>query len=401
MFRLPTTISLIAALAACAPSSSSDFTAPPGSMAPELTVGADGRAYLSWLEPAGTGHALRFAVYDDSGWSVARTVTQGDNWLANWADFPSVTAFGNGTLAAHWLQQRGEVSHAYDIALSFSRDGGATWDAPLTPHDDGTETEHGFATLSPSGPDGLQMIWLDGRNMAGHDEATAELHSAMTLRFAEFDSAGRMLEAVELDARTCACCQTSAVNTESGLLVAYRDRTPEEIRDIMLLRRTDGRWQEPEPVSQDNWHIEACPVNGPSLDARDKRMAVAWFSGAENFPKVQVAFARDDGSAFGTPLRVDTGRALGRVDVVLLDDYAALVSWVELADKDAQVVVRQVHQDGRMGMPETLVRVDPSRLSGFPRMVRRGDDVLIAWTEGDAKARQVRAVVRPVRSLSF
>ena len=365
-------------------------------MAPELTVGGDGRAYLSWLETSGTGHALRFAVYDDSGWSVARTVAQGDNWLANWADFPSVTALGDGTLAAHWLQRKGDVSHAYDIALSFSRDGGSTWGAPVTPHDDGTETEHGFVTLIPTGPERLEMIWLDGRNMAGHDEETAELHSAMTLRHAAFNGQGHLLESAELDARACSCCQTSAVNTKSGLLVAYRDRTPEEIRDIALLRRTDGRWQEPAPVSMDGWHIEACPVNGPSLDARGEQTAIAWFSGAGNVPRVHVAFSAGAAHGFGAPLRVDTGRALGRVDVVLLDADAALVSWVELAGKHAQVVVRKVHQDGRMGMPETLARTDPSRLSGFPRMVRRGNEVLIAWTEGDAKQRRVRAEVRRV-----
>ena len=362
-------------------------------MAPELTMGGDGRAYLSWLESQGSGHALRFATFDAAGWSEARTVAHGDNWLANWADFPSVTAFGNGTLAAHWLRRRGEVSHAYDVAMSFSRDGGATWDEPVSPHADGTETEHGFVTLVPAGPERLQVIWLDGRNMAGHDEDTAELHSAMTLRHAEYDGHSRKISEVELDARTCSCCQTSAVNTPKGLLVAYRDRTAEEIRDIVLLRNVDGQWQQPEPVASDGWHIEACPVNGPSLDARDKHLVAAWFNGAENTPRVQVAFADHDGGTFSTPLRVDAGRALGRVDVVLLDSGSALVSWVELSGKDAQVVIRQVRQDGRMGMPETLVRVDPSRLSGFPRMVRRGGDVLIAWTEGDARARHVQARV--------
>jgi len=386
-----------ALLTACTPASAPDFSAPPGSMAPELTLGGDGRAYLSWLEPQGSGHALRFAAYDDAGWGVARTVARGDNWFVNWADFPSVTALDNGTLAAHWLQRRGDVGHAYDIAMSFSRDGGATWDQPVSPHDDNTETEHGFVTLVPTGPDRLQAVWLDGRNMAGHDADTAELHSAMTLRHAEYDGQGQQLNQRELDARTCSCCQTSAVNTPAGLLVAYRDRTPDEIRDIVSMRSIGGQWQEPELVAGDGWHIEACPVNGPSLDARDQRVVAAWFNGAKNSPRVQVAFADNNGNPFSTPLRVDAGRALGRVDVVMIDGDTALVSWVELSGKEAQVMVRQVHRDGRMGMPETLVRVDPSRLSGFPRMVRRGDEVLIAWTEGDTKARRVQSVVRPVR----
>ena len=38
----------------------------PGSAEPNLTVGADGRVYMSWLEPADSGHAPRFSVYDES-----------------------------------------------------------------------------------------------------------------------------------------------------------------------------------------------------------------------------------------------------------------------------------------------------------------------------------------------
>lgn len=395
IFRL---LSVCLALVACNGAEPPAFTAPAGSLAPELSVGGDGRAYLSWLEPDGADHALRFAVFDDAGWSTARTVARGDDFLANWADFPSVTALGDGTLAAHWLVLNRETSHAYDIALSFSRDGGATWLAPITPHDDRTATEHGFVTLVPVARDRLQLVWLDGRAMAGHDMESAEQYAAMTLRFAEFDGSGTMFENREVDARACSCCQTSAARVGGDLVVAFRDRSEAEIRDIALLRRAGGEWAEPLVVADDGWHIESCPVNGPSVDARGGTLAVAWFSGAGNEPRVQAAFLGADGEPVSTPVRVDAGRALGRVDIVLTAPDAALVSWVELADDHAQLKLRQVYRDGRMDMPETLVRVDPSRLSGFPRMARRGDDVLIAWTEGDAKARRVRAEVRRVKS---
>lgn len=395
-FRL---LAVCLALCACSGAEPPVFAAPPGSLAPEVTLGGDGRAYLSWLEPDSGGHALRFVTFDDAGWSVPRTVVRGDDLLANWADFPSVTALGDGTLAAHWLVLNPVTSHAYDIALGFSRDGGRTWLPPITPHDDRTATEHGFVSLVPAARDRLHMVWLDGRAMAGHDMESAEQHAAMMLRFAEFDGHGTMLENAEVDARVCSCCQTSAVRTGADLVVAFRDRSEAEIRDIALLRRAGGAWSASRPVADDGWHIEACPVNGPSVDARDGAMAVAWFSGADDEPRVQAAFTGADGATFSTPLRVDGGRALGRVDIVLTGPDAALVSWVELGGYHALVKLRQVYRDGRMDMPETLVRVDPSRLSGFPRMVRRGDDVLIAWTEGDAKQRRVRAEVRRVRSV--
>lgn len=389
-------LAVIVVLAACTPAAPPGFDAPPGSMAPELNIGGDGRAYLSWLETDGNGHALRYAVFDDSGWSAPRTVVRGVDLLANWADFPSVTALGDGTLAAHWLVLNKATSHAYDIALSFSRDGGNTWLAPITPHDDRTATEHGFVTLVPAARDRLQLVWLDGRNMDGLDMEHAEEHAAMTLRFAEFDGTGVMLENTELDPGTCSCCQTGAAMAGPDLLVVYRDRSAEEIRDVALLRRAAGAWSAPMPVARDGWRIEACPVNGPGIDARDGKVAVAWFSGAADVPQVQVAFMAATGTAMEKPVRVDAGRAIGRADVVLAGADSALVSWLELSGKQAEVRLRRVYRDGRMDMPETLVQVDPSRFSGFPRMARRGDLVLIAWTQGDAKQRQVRAEVRRV-----
>ena len=81
--------------------------APAGSAEPNLTV-ADGRAYLSWLEPTpASGHALRFATLENGQWSAPRTVAQGSRFFVNWADFPSLHALPGGRLAAHWLERSG------------------------------------------------------------------------------------------------------------------------------------------------------------------------------------------------------------------------------------------------------------------------------------------------------
>src|SRR5262245_18281397 len=77
----------------------------PGAAGPNLTVAPDGKTYLSWLEPADSGHALRFSVYDGSSWTPPRTIVQRRDFFVNWADFPSLTVLDGGRLAAHWLQR--------------------------------------------------------------------------------------------------------------------------------------------------------------------------------------------------------------------------------------------------------------------------------------------------------
>ena len=79
-----------------------------GSGQPNLAVAPDGRLYLSWIEPLGEGRfSLRFALKEGEGWSAPRVIAEGANWFVNWADFPSMVALPDGSLAAHWLVKSG------------------------------------------------------------------------------------------------------------------------------------------------------------------------------------------------------------------------------------------------------------------------------------------------------
>ena len=75
-----------------------------GSGQPNLTVAPNGRVYLSWIERlAENRFSLRFSVKEKDSWSTPRVIAEGENWFVNWADFPSMIALKDGSLAAHWL----------------------------------------------------------------------------------------------------------------------------------------------------------------------------------------------------------------------------------------------------------------------------------------------------------
>src|SRR5688572_14865079 len=142
--------------------------APPGSAQPQLSVSARG-ILLSWIERSGTTATLKFSERSGGAWTPARTVAAGTDWFVNWADVPSVTRLANGALAAHWLQKSGSDTYAYDVRVSYSSDDGKTWAPPVTPHSDGTKSEHGFGSLFQAPGAGLGLVWLDGRAMKpGH-----------------------------------------------------------------------------------------------------------------------------------------------------------------------------------------------------------------------------------------
>ena len=391
-------IVVLVATVACAraPLAVQEIRAPaaPGSGEPSIETGANGHAYLSWIEPAGDGSALRFSVWNDSAWSEPRTVSAGSDWFVNWADFPALTALDDDTLVAHWLRRTGGAPYAYGVEIALSSDGGTHWSAPIVPHDT-SPTEHGFVSKVPLPGGRVAVIWLDGRDtVGGHDAHTG----AMALRAAILSSAGAVQREERIDDRVCDCCQTAAALAGDGsVVVAYRDRSADEIRDISVVRLDGSGWSAPVSVHHDGWKIAGCPVNGPALAARGNRLALAWFTspGATPEPRVRLAFSDDAGRTFDRPIEVVIGRALGRVDVALVDSGNALVTWLEEDGDIARLLARTVARDGTSGRPVTVAVTSAARASGFPRSTLVGSDLILAWTDTAGPTRIRTAVLTP------
>jgi len=358
-----------------------------GSGQPQLAVSSRG-ILLSWVERQGRMATLKFSEYASSGWTTARVVASGDNWFVNWADVPSVFRLSSGTIVGHWLQMSGPGTYAYDVRLASSTDNGRTFSRSFLPHHDGTQTEHGFASLFSVGR-GLGLVWLDGREMHGDGQgAPAQAAGgAMTLRYAAFGPDGQQTADLVVDNRVCECCPTTAAVTADGPIVAYRNRTDQEIRDIHVSRLENGKWTAGQPVADDHWNITGCPVNGPMLSARGRNVALAWFTGKENQNRSFVAFSRDSGRTFGPPIRVDDEGSLGRVDADLLEDGSAVVSWIEHANRVAQFRVRRVEASGAKSPSVTVATISSDRTSGYPRIAVHANQLVMAWVEHPAGAR--------------
>jgi hypothetical protein len=351
-----------------------------GSGQPNLAVSPDGRVYLSWIERLGEGRfSLRFAVREGGGWTEPRVIAEGADWFVNWADFPSMAVLPDGSLAAHWLVKSGPGTFDYDVTMARSFDGGRTWGRPFVPHRDGMKAEHGFVSLFAAQDGSLSAVWLDGREMKpGGDGGHG--HGDMTLRYVKVKRDGALADEAALDARVCECCQTSAAMTAEGPVVVYRDRSEREVRDISIVRLRGGKWSAPRTVFADNWQINGCPVNGPAVAARGRRLAVAWYTAAGGTPRVKLAFSADAGESFSAPVTVDGGDPVGRVDVVLLDDGGAMVCWLEKVPGGGEVRVRRVGPDGTGDQAATVSASSTARSNGFPQMARAGNTLVFAWT---------------------
>jgi len=339
-------------------------------LGPRLTQAAQDRVALSWMEKDADISSLRFATLDIQSWGTATTVTVDKAMFVNWADLPAVSALGQNTFLAHWLSYTADETYSYQILTSRSDDNGATWSEPEAPHNDGTPTEHGFVS-SFAAPNGTGLVWLDGRETPDR---------GMTLRGATLTPDGGLEDEVVIDDLVCDCCQTDVATIESGQIAVYRNRTKDEVRDIYVARRIDGQWQPGVAISNDGWVISGCPVNGPSIAADGKHIAVAWFTAANNEPKVKVAVSTNNGQKFSAPIDIASDAVLGRVGIVMIDRNTAAVSWLETDKKGTYSIrLRALTFDGQLGRVETVGRTSIART--VPQLVRVGDELVFAWTD--------------------
>ncbi len=405
-----------------------DLPAAAGSLAPRLTL-PEGFALinLTWTErePNAAARVLRSTMRQggEAVFSTPELLVESDDLFVNWADVPGCWSVGYAPeqlageqgfgrflsmSVATWLSGLPEGGYAYHVQRTIS--GGA----PARLHEDDSPTEHGFVSATDAvhnGAGGLQFFWLDGHATGSADSHDSGGHGhgagAMALRTSFVTNSG-VRDEVELDARVCDCCGTAAATTLTGPLVAYRDRSENEVRDISIVRWTGEAWSAPVAVADDGWEIAGCPVNGPAVAAHRDLVAVAWYSGAPT-PRVQLAVSRDGGATFDEPRAVlaaneATGRGaggavpLGRPALAFdSGDNLQLLHLVELPLLErgswrlerfspAELASDPWVSDGFRELTPT----SGDREAGFPQLIRASWDAL----KGFGAGRDLLAVVR-------
>jgi hypothetical protein len=357
-----------------------DSPTAPKSQAPYLFKDSHDQVFLSWIEEVNDMAYLKISQLHTNTWSDAKTISSGTGWFINWADYPIGAADGNGNFIHSLLVKSGHSTYAYDVKL-FTSKNTFDWTAPKLLHHDSTQTEHGFVSILPY-ENGFLTAWLDGRNTAGnnhhaHNHDHDHHAGAMTLRAAILDTNADKIIEWELDDRVCDCCQTTAALTSNGPVVIYRNRSDEEIRDIYISRLIDNNWTIPKSIYNDKWEVFGCPVNGPRADALANTLGVAWFTAANDNAQVKVIFSKDGGATFAPPIIISENEAIGRVDLVMLDEESAMISWME----GKAIKAMRVYSNGQTEKPLIISTSTAKRASGFPQMLKADNRIIFAWTD--------------------
>ncbi len=347
-----------------------------GSLQAHWGTARNGSPLLSWIETLNDGsYVLRYAVRPGAEWSEPHTIIANRHFFRQPAESPSVISFADGSLLAEWVEIPPGSGEAEYLYVSASKDG-IRWTPPVMAHQDRSPVQHALVSMVASGDREASLVWLEA--LKGEDAPSV-------LKRTVVSSDGKVLREESLDTDVCTCCPTSIVRTSKGLLVAYRDHTPQDIRDIGVIRFENGRWLPSKILNPDKWEINACPVNGASAAAKDKQVAIAWYTEGQDAPRTQLVFSIDGGATFSKPVPVSTGDSFGHVSVAPDDQGGAFVSWLEEGKgaEGVRLLVRQVSAAGVAGTTTQAAQGSRSSI-GYPRLLHAGSETWMAWGNSGA-----------------
>ena len=340
-------------------------------------VSYNGTLSLSWISSEQDNNAsLHFSQLKNGKWIEPQKIADGSDWFVNWADFPA-HAINEDLILTSYLKKSDSGTYTYDVLLNLRKLTGEKIKEDFLLNTDGVKAEHGFVSIIPN-KKGFFVTWLDGRNTI--EKKSDGEHKPMTIRFAEISNTGDIINESELDAAACDCCQTSIANTSDGPIVVYRDRSDKEVRDVYSVRNINGVWEDPNPVHNDGWIINGCPVNGPKVTSNSKNLAIAWFTASNGNPLVNVSFSKNNGASFDKPIKINDVNAIGRVDIAFLNDDEAIVSYMEVDDAGTYLRIKKVSVNRRISQPITISEIDGGRNTGVPQLEIINNEIFIVWT---------------------
>ena len=299
------------------------------------------------------------------------------------------------------------------LLSSRSDDGGKRF-APAVPLPGSDAAgNRGWESIAVDRAGRVVALWLDHRetatgremNHAGHQHGASGEQRAdgvaraqlSKLFFGRLDGTG----AQAVTGGVCYCCKTSiAAGRDGAVYAAWRHVYPGNVRDIAFTMSADGgrTFMPPQRVSDDNWVLDGCPENGPSLAVDDGgRVHVVWPTlvpgrTTEDEPALALFYAASaDGRRFtarqpipidGFPRHPQIASGPAGELVVVWDEQVGGARRIAMArgGRDGQGVVRFVRQ--------TIGDAAPA---AYPVVAGVDGATIVAWVGGSGADTVIRA----------
>ncbi len=373
----------------------------------------DGSLWLVQLDEQGR-LALQTSDDDGSNWLASRLLDTGSDRINLSGESPPKIVFGPAGIVLISYAQPLAKKFTGEIRLLRSSDGGLSFAAPVTVHQDRQVISHSFSNMAFDASGALHTVWLDSREMVAAKQlaektgqAKPDYRGGAIYHSVSLDGGASFGPDTKLADYSCECCRIALSPTADGHIAAlWRHVIAPNIRDhaFAILKadpasapaatRTATETNPPQPVraTYDNWAIDGCPHHGPGLTTTmdgtsSPAYHAVWFGVRAGVTQVSYGKLDRDGKPVGSVIALPDERA-EHADILSNDSTLAIV-WRSYDGSGTSMKAWISVDDGTHFSLRTLARTEGD--SDYPRLLikrnknSKDGQLFVIWNTKDKR----------------
>jgi hypothetical protein len=352
---------------------------------PQLATGAaiapDGHLWVVGLNAQGQLFVQSTPLEGAWQWSPARILNTGADPIAADGESRPKIAFGpNGWAVISYTMPLAKPYTGF-IRMLRSSDGGQTFSAPFTVHQDRQEITHRFDSVAFDGQGVLHTLWVDKRDQP--PKGSAQKYAGAAIYRNESKDGGQTFGPdTKVADHSCECCRIGLARNPQGQLQATWRHVFENSTRDHAFASVGSPANRITRSTYDGWQINACPHHGPglALNAGTSGYHTVWFGIRKVNGQDQAAVRYARLNAQGEPL-TETVRLLPDARAehadVMADGQNVAMVW--RSSEGAQTTLKAwLSTDG--GQNFTLKTLGQATgYNDHPRLAQSGARMVVVW----------------------
>ena len=338
-----------------------------------------GRLWSTWSND----DSLYVNYSDDNGLSFSDAVLVNpipEKISAGGEHRPKIKVSRTGIIYLSWTQKLPKRFTGH-IRFSKSVDRGQSFSTPITVNDNVESISHRFDTLGVSNKGDVYISWLDKRDSVKAKKEGLPYSGAATY-FAVLNGIGLgFSKNIKLADNSCECCRMAMDFDNNDLpVIAWRHVYPDNIRDHSIVSfNSKWRFNAPQRLSRDNWKIDGCPHQGPSVSvANDNTYHAVWYNNGRQNHGIFYANSKDSGATFSKALSVGHYESNANHADVLSVDNRVYIVWHEYKNKKYRLYRMESENSGQTWSAPQLVATT-LKTPDSPFLIANKLKVYISW----------------------
>jgi len=363
-------------------------------LATGAALGPDGRLWVVGLNEQGQMFVQSSTAQALDQWTAPVILnTQQDEIAADGESRPKMAFGPNGWAVVTYTQPLPKPYTGF-VRMLRSADGGQTFSAPFTVHQDRQEITHRFESILFDAQGNLHTLWIDKRDMPAKGAGPKYIGAAVYGNVSK-DGGATFGPDYKLADHSCECCRIAMSNTPDGKVAAvWRHVFGEQTRDHAFavlpgassVASSSAQGQSKPPVRStfDDWQINACPHHGPGLAAITSQTGfhMVWFGirkqDGQDVPGVRYARLNANGEPLLSSVKALPDARAEHADV-LAHKQRVVVVWRSSEGSTSTLKAWVSENEGQSFSVKVLGQTQGP--NDHPRLVQHAEKMLVVWRD--------------------